>query len=71
MLLLTRLNGTHFYVNAELIQTIEETPNTVITLLDHNRLVVLEPAEVVVERYMQYRQKINQPPRVEGTRLSS
>ncbi|MEN6434284.1 MAG: flagellar FlbD family protein [Anaerolineaceae bacterium] len=61
MILLTRFNGTQFYINAELIQTVEETPNTVVTLLDRTRFVVVEPAATVAERFVQYKQKINQP----------
>lgn len=61
MILLTRFNGTQFYINAELIQTVEETPNTIITLLDHTKIVVSDPAEVVVERIIEYRKKLYQP----------
>ena len=48
MIQLTRLNGTEFIVNAELIKFIESTPDTVITLRDGEKLLVKEsPAEVV------------------------
>lgn len=61
MLLLTRFNGTQIYINAELIKTIEETPNTVITLMDHTKIVVTETAAAVVEMYIDYRRKIMRP----------
>ncbi|HAD06892.1 MAG TPA: flagellar protein FlbD [Anaerolineaceae bacterium] len=61
MILLTRLNGTEFYFNPELIQSVEKTPDTVITLLNEKKLVVRESPEVIRERYIEYRQRISQP----------
>lgn len=61
MILLTRLNGTQFYLNPELIQSVEKTPDTVITLLNEKKLVVRESPELVCERYIEYRQRISQP----------
>ncbi len=61
MILLTRLNGTEFYLNPELIQTVEKTPDTVITLLNEKKLVVRESPEAIRERYIEYRQQISRP----------
>lgn len=61
MILLTRLNGTEFYLNPELIQSVEKTPDTVITLLNEKKLVVRESPEVIREQYIEYRQRITQP----------
>lgn len=61
MILLTRLNGTEFYLNPELIQSVEKTPDTVITLINEKKLVVRESPEVICERYIEYRQRISQP----------
>lgn len=61
MILLTRLNGTEFYLNPELIQSVEKTPDTVITLLNEKKLVVRESPELIRERYIEYRQRISQP----------
>lgn len=58
MILVTRLNGSKFYINAELILTVEETPDTVITLVDQHRFVVKDRPEVIVERFIAYRRKI-------------
>lgn len=58
---LTRLNGTEFYLNPELIQSVEKTPDTVITLINDKKLVVRESPEVIRERYIEYRQRITQP----------
>ncbi len=58
MIQVTRFNGTHYYLNAELIQTIESTPDTVITLTDGVKVVVHESAEQVVKEIIEYRRKI-------------
>ena len=58
MVLVTRLNGKDFYVNPDLVAFIEETPDTVITLTDGRKLVVLETAELVIERIIGYRTDI-------------
>jgi len=50
----TRLNGKEFVVNAELIQYVEATPDTVITLVNHEKLVVKEPIDEIVKRVVEY-----------------
>ncbi len=42
MIKVTRLNGKNFMLNAEIIETLEETPDTVITLVDGKKYVVKE-----------------------------
>ncbi|MFK7961425.1 MAG: flagellar FlbD family protein [Phycisphaerales bacterium] len=54
MIFVTRLNGTRIVVNAELIRTVEEHPDTMITLLNGDRLIVQETAEDVVDRAIEY-----------------
>jgi len=44
MIQVTRLNGTQFYLNPFLIETLEETPDTVILLTNGKRFVVKEKA---------------------------
>jgi flagellar protein FlbD len=51
---LTRLNGTHFVVNAELIRTIEERPDTTIVLVNGETFIVRERMEEVVARAIEY-----------------
>ncbi|HLT19719.1 MAG TPA: flagellar FlbD family protein [Thermomicrobiales bacterium] len=62
MIELTRLDGSAVFLNAELIETVEETPTTVITLTSHKRLTVKEPAAVVAERVIAYRRQIARGP---------
>lgn len=59
MINLTRLNGSPMVVNADLIETIEATPDTVIALATGNRYVVKESVEVVVEKAIAYKKKVN------------
>jgi flagellar protein FlbD len=54
MIKVSRLNGKEFVVNAELIQYIEATPDTVITLVNHEKLVVKEPVDEIVRRIVEY-----------------
>jgi len=54
MIKVTRLNGRPFVVNAELIQFVEETPDTVITLTTHEKVLVKESADEVVRRAVEY-----------------
>lgn len=57
----TRLRGDELVVNAELIETVESTPDTVISLTTGRRLVVAEPADEVVRRVIAYKLLILHP----------
>ncbi|MBV9580753.1 MAG: flagellar FlbD family protein [Chloroflexi bacterium] len=58
MIYVTRLDGSTLVVNADLIETVEHTADTVITLLDGKKLVVRTHVEDVVDRVIGYRQQI-------------
>lgn len=58
MINLTKLNGDQFVLNAELIKTVEETPDTVITITTGNKFIVKEKAEEVVNKTLEYKKKI-------------
>lgn len=62
MIKVTRLNKSQLWVNADLIQFIEETPDTVITLTTDVKIIVKEPAAVLVKAIMAYRQATFQQP---------
>ena len=49
-----------FILNAEMIETIEETPDTVITLTDGKKLIVEESMDDVVRKTMAYRRALRQ-----------
>jgi flagellar protein FlbD len=58
MIKLTRRDGSELYINPDLIETVEETPDTHITLSNGNRYLVLEKARVIIEKTVSYKAKI-------------
>ena len=58
---LTRLNRVPLVLNSDLIEHIEATPDTVITLSNGQILRVRETAEEVVERVVAFRRRICSP----------
>ncbi len=62
MIKATRLNGMEFVINAEQIQFLEETPDTVITLLNHEKIVVKESVDEVIRRVIEYSRSIRSFP---------
>ena len=58
MIEVTRLNDKELIVNCELIQFIEETPDTVITFTDGKKMVVKETKEELVTKVISYKRKI-------------
>lgn len=50
--------GHEFVLNAELIETIEETPDTVISLVNGNKVLVEEGMDQVVKLVIRYKQQI-------------
>lgn len=60
MIPLTRLDGKVFYLNPDLIEIIEVTPDTVLRLTTQHRFVVRESPDEIVERTVQLRRRIYQ-----------
>lgn len=58
MIELTKLNGQAFMLGAELIETIEEVPDTVITTTTDSKYIVRESAQEVKKQIIEYKQKI-------------
>ena len=67
MIYVTRLNGKKIAMNPDLIEVMEETPDTVITLRGGNKYVVSDPIEVLIERIAEFRRRSNQTYKVEET----
>ena len=55
MIELTRLNGNHLVINSDLIQYAEAAPDTVLTLVNGEKIVVLESCAEVMDRVVVYR----------------
>jgi flagellar protein FlbD len=58
MIRLTRINQAPFVLNSDLIEHIEVTPDTVITMTNGQKFVVLEAAGEVVQRVIEFRRSV-------------
>lgn len=58
MIKVTRLNHSELILNADLIEFIERTPDTVITMTTGRKVLVRETAEEVVRRVIAYRREV-------------
>jgi flagellar protein FlbD len=58
MIKLTRLNRVPLIVNADLIEHVEVTPDTVVALTNGQKFLVLESAEEIMEKVIEFRRAI-------------
>lgn len=58
MIEVTRLNGTPMIVNSDLIKIAESSPDTMLTLIHGEKLIVRESCEEIVEKVLQYRARL-------------
>ena len=58
MIQLTRLNNTTVSINSDLIKFVEQSPDTVITLLNGEKILVRESAEQILDRIVQFRRRV-------------
>lgn len=58
MILVHRLRGEPLYLNPDLVEAIEATPDTILTLVDGRRTVVADSVEEVVERILRFRANV-------------
>jgi flagellar protein FlbD len=58
MIQLTRLNGIPIVINSDLIKTAESSPDTMITLVNGEKLMVRESCEDITERVLEYRARL-------------
>jgi len=58
MIELTRLNGKTMVVNSDLIKTVEASPDTMLTLINGEKLIVREEINEVTERTLAYRARL-------------
>lgn len=68
MIRITRLNGNEMMVNAEMIEFIEASPDTIISLMSGKKIMVGEDVDTVVERVIAYRRQC-QTTQVSGGRV--
>jgi flagellar protein FlbD len=60
MVQLTRLNNQSVMVNSDLIKFVEQSPDTLITLVNGEKFMVRENAEEIVKRIIEYRRLVLQ-----------
>lgn len=58
MILLSRLNGTDIWLSPHHIESVERTPDTIVTLTNGHKYVVRETPEEICDRSVRYYQRI-------------
>ncbi len=58
MINLTRMNNSTYTLNSDLIEMVEETPDTVVTLTSGKKFVVKESREEIIRLIQEYKRKI-------------
>jgi flagellar protein FlbD len=61
LIALTLLNGNLAYVNPNVIEIVESTPDTMLTLTTGKKLIVRESPEEVAQRFTEYAAKVARP----------
>lgn len=59
MIKVTRLNDSVMVINVEKIQSLQATPDTVITFTNNDKLMVKEPVEEISQRIVDYQRAVN------------
>jgi flagellar protein FlbD len=58
MIEVTRINGTIFFINPDMIVTLEATPDTIITLTSGEKLIVKESPDELIDRFVALKRRI-------------
>ncbi len=58
MIKVTRLNSIEFVLNHSLIKFVESKPDTTITLMNDEKVVVQEPVDEVIDRVIEYERRL-------------
>lgn len=58
MVILKRINGKEFVLNSDLIEFVEATPDTVVTLTNGKKIVVKETVEEIIDKVINYKREI-------------
>lgn len=57
MIEVSRINGKKVIINSELIETVESTPDTVITLTNGKKMVVKDTTDEIIRKVIEYKQE--------------
>lgn len=58
MIEVTRLNGSIFFINPDMILSLEATPDTIVTLTSGEKLVVKDSPEQIIDRFVAFKRRI-------------
>ena len=58
MIKVTKINGQQFFINCDLMEFIESTPDTIISLTTGKKVIVRESAAEVIDKIVEYKSKI-------------
>jgi flagellar protein FlbD len=61
MIEVSLINGSQIVLNSDLIEFIEATPDTVISLSTGKKMIVKEPVPQVIDKIVEYRRRIGNP----------
>ena len=61
MITLTRINHSHVVLNSDLIEHIDATPDTVVSMTNGQKIVVLEDPEEIIGKVVDFRREIQRP----------
>ncbi|MCS7003408.1 MAG: flagellar FlbD family protein [Dehalococcoidia bacterium] len=64
MIELTRLDGTVLYVNSDLIELVEATPDTVVSLSTGRKLVVKDSPAAIAAKVLEFARRAHEPSRL-------
>lgn len=59
MVILTKLNDQTFTVNSDLIETLEQTPDTVVVMTTGNKYVVKESPKEIIDKIVEFKRRIH------------
>jgi len=57
MITVKRINNTMVTINADLIEFVESTPDTIITTITGKKIIVKDPVDEVIDKIVAYRQR--------------
>ncbi|GMQ60481.1 flagellar FlbD family protein [Vallitalea sediminicola] len=58
MIYVTKLNSEEIVINSDLIEVIEETPNTIITLTTGKKIILKDSSKEIIDKVIKYKRKI-------------
>ncbi len=59
MIVITRLNDKEMVINADLIETVEENPDTTITMTTVIKIIAKQTSKEIIDKVVEYKRKIS------------